>query len=319
MDQPVLLALAVAFALVNGVNDGGALVATGLSLRALRTPLAVALLAGAVVLAPLVLGVAVARTLSEDLVGFAGSGGQAALVAAIVATLAVVWGLTYRGLPTSLTLALVGALTGAGFGAGLTVAWRTLWWVLFLAAAAPVVSALIAVVLGRAARWLPDSGPAARRLAMAHRVAFGLQCLAYGVNDGQKMLAVLAVAVGMSAGDVTSEVWPLLVVAAAFAVGTVVGVRRVGGIVGGELLPMRPFRAVVTELASATAVISTGLVGAPVSMTQSVIGGQVGTGVTVGTGRVRWRAAGRVGAAWVSTLPLAFALGALLAAGGTRW
>lgn len=319
VDSALLFLLAVAFAFANGLNDGGSLVATGLAVRSLDIGAAVAMLAIAVIAGPMLIGVAVARTLSDNLVSFGAAAGRVALVAAVVATLAVVWALASRGLPTSLTLGLVGAITGAGVGAGLPVAWGVLGRVLVLAAVAPFLAAAIALVLGRVVRRFPGWGSVSRRLGAAHRLAFALQCLAYGVNDGQKMLAVAAIAAGVDVMVVADGFWTLVIIAVAFSAGTLVGLRKVASTIGGDMLPMRPLRAVITEFSSSAAVISTGIIGAPVSMTQSIVGGLVGTGVVVGTGRVRWLAVFRLVGAWALTLPLAFGLSLAMAAAGRRW
>ncbi|HVL99017.1 MAG TPA: inorganic phosphate transporter, partial [Egibacteraceae bacterium] len=57
-------------------------------------------------------------------------------------------------------------------------------------------------------------------------------------------------------------------------------------------------------------------VGAPVSMTQSVAAALVGAGMSYGHRRVRWRAVGRLGLAWLLTLPASAALAAAVARGG---
>jgi PiT family inorganic phosphate transporter len=148
-----------------------------------------------------------------------------------------------------------------------------------------------------------------------HRVGFGLQCLAYGANDGQKMLAVLAVATGVAAGGtVPATPWQLAALAGAFLVGTVLGLPRIAGTLGGGLVPIHPPAAVVTELAGAAVVLGTGAAGSPVSMTQAASGALVGTATTGGTRRVRWRQALRLVGAWAITLPAAILLSVAVAA-----
>jgi inorganic phosphate transporter, PiT family len=310
-------AVVAVFAFANGVNDGGALVASGSVFGGSRVGAPVLVLVVAVLVAPAVITTAVARTLAEDLVAAGTRIGPVAIIVAVTVTLAVVWGLTSRGVPTSLTLAFVGALTGAGAGAGLGLETATIVRVLSLAALAPFAAALLAAGIGAAARLVQLGATPGTALRRVHRISFSGQCLAYGINDGQKMLAVGALLLGLDVTIAARSWLPLGLIGVSFAVGTLVGIRRVGGTVGGELVPMRPLRAVITEVSSATAVIGTGLAGAPVSMTQSIVGGLVGTGVTAGTGRVRWSAVTRVGVAWVVTLPVAFALAWAAARAGT--
>jgi inorganic phosphate transporter, PiT family len=312
------LLVAVAFAFVNGVNDGGALLAVGLDVRTLRPATSLLLLTAAVVLAPVLLGTAVATTLTSRLVALEGPDGDVAMVIAVVAAVVVTWSLAARSLPTSLTLAVVGAIAGAGVGAALPVAWTTVGVVLLLGALAPLVGLAVAWAVTRTAAAVRSSQPLDRRVQRWHVVAFGAQCLAYGLNDGQKMLAVLAIAAGTAtAAGVPVVAWQLAVVGAAFLVGAALGLPRVAPTLGGGVAAVRPHEAVTSELSAAGVVLATGLAGAPVSMTQAVSGGLVGASVTRGYTRVRWGQVVRLGGAWVLTLPAAFATAAVAALAAT--
>jgi PiT family inorganic phosphate transporter len=152
-----------------------------------------------------------------------------------------------------------------------------------------------------------------RRLRRWHAVAFALQCLAYGTNDGQKMIAVIAVASGPVVGAVAPRPWQLAVVGGCFLLGAVYGLPRFAATVGSGVLPIRPPEAVTTELSAGVVVLTTGALGAPVSMTQATSGALVGAGVGRGYGAIRWDAAARIGGAWLVTLPAAFGVAALAA------
>lgn len=313
MEAALLATVAAAFAVVNGVNDGSTLVAIGLKFPSVRRTWAVALLAGAVVAMPLLFGTQVATTLATRLVAFDSRTGRSALFAAIVAAVVVIGLLSWRGLPTSLTVAVVGGIVGSGLGYGLPVAWPTVGLVLALAVITPAAGASAALGLSRLAVGMRVSGSAGRRLRTLHRLAFALQCLAYGANDGQKMLAVFAVAFGASTGRVWLPAGHLASIGALFGVGTLLGVRRFAGTVGGGVLALRPPNAVAAELSAAGCVFGAALLGVPVSMTQAVAGAVVGTGISEGYRRIRWRAAFHIGLAWVVTLPASAALAAALA------
>ncbi|MFA9447130.1 anion permease [Egicoccus sp. AB-alg6-2] len=310
-----LLVVAVAFAFVNGFNDGGALLSVGLSVRGHRPLVGLLVAAAAVAVAPLVLGTRVASTLASRLVAFDGADGRLALTVAVVAAVGVTWWLAAHGQPTSLTLAVVGSIAGAGVGATLPVAWGTVVLVLALAAVAPVAGLVVAWLLTRVVTAWPSTRPLDGRIRRWHLAGFSLQCLAYGANDGQKMLAVLAVA----AGSATAEGVPVIgahlaVAASAFLAGAVVGLPRVARTIGTGVVPARPHEAVVTEVSSATVVLATGAIGSPVSMTQAISGGLVGSVLGRGLGSVRWQAVTRLAAAWVVTLPSAFIAAAALTA-----
>jgi PiT family inorganic phosphate transporter len=310
---PVLLvAAAGTFAVANGANDGGALVAVGLQLPSPRPWVPVAVLALSVCVVPLVLGTAVATTLATQLVAFDGLEGQLAILAALVATAIVVVTLTRRGIPTSLTLAVVGGIAGAGVGSRLPVGWRSVTLVLLVAAVAPLVGMTFSYALTRLVALRRPAAGAARRLPRYHILGFVLVCVAYGANDGQKMLAVFAVAFGVS-GTVEPDLRVLAGTGALFAIGTALGVRRFGNRFASGVLAARPVNAVAAELSAGAAVLATAAIGAPVSMTQAVTGGLVGTGVSDGLRRVRWRVTAGIVAAWLVTLPATFIAAAVLA------
>jgi inorganic phosphate transporter, PiT family len=311
VEAVVLVAVAVLYALVNGLNDGGALTGAAIQGGRLRPLAVVGLLSAALVVVPLVAGAPVAETLATRLVDFGATDGQRALVVAVLVAVLVAGGLAWAKLPTSLTLATVGGVVGVGVGSDLGVDNTEVVRVLILAAAAPVMGGLVAFVLMGLARLSVVS-----RLGRAGRVrtvTTGMVALAYAANDGQKMIAVAVVAGGAQAATAARPGALLLVgLAAVFALGAVLGMRRAGGTLGHGVLAGRPSRLAASEVSAAGAVAVTGWLGAPVSMTQSLAGSLGGSGITDGVRRVRWRLASRLLLAWVVTFPAAFALAALL-------
>lgn len=313
IEQVLVLSVVVAFALVNGVNDGGTLVSLGLRTALSRTWLRLAVLVAALGLTPVVLEPRVAITLGERLVSFEGDVGRLAVLAAVLATLGVVWLLTARGWPTSLTLALVGALAGAGLAAGLPVGWGAVGVVLVIAAVAPALGVVGAMILHRLVTPLLGVVPGFRRALPS--VGHALQSLAYGANDGQKMLAVLAAVMGTSARfpEAPAGLWAVVVVA--FALGSIVGIARIGPTIDGKVLPLRTEQVALAQLSGGGAVLGSAVLAGPVSLIQAVSGGLVGAGVSVTPRRVRWAAVGQIVLAWLVTLPAAFVAGGLLMAG----
>ncbi|WP_127935529.1 inorganic phosphate transporter [Nonomuraea polychroma] len=313
MDAAVLIVVAGLFAVVSGVNDGGALLATGLKLPTVRPATGILALVVMVAVVPLVTH-QVARTFVTRLASFQEPGGKIATTVAVISALAVVAVLSAKGRPTSLTLAIVGGLTGAGLGWGLQVSAGSVALVLAFGLAAPAIGGLLAWAL---IRVLPAM-TTARRLAFLHRAGFLLQTVAYAANDGQKMLSVFMIALGFSGA-------PLLytsMVAALFALGTLYGLPKAGRTLSREIIVFRPTHGVAAELAAGVAVIGCAAVGMPVSMTQAVAGGLVGAGMAQGGRRVRWYAAVKIGTAWILTLPASALLGgvgAFAVKGMTQW
>lgn len=306
-----LFVIAAAFALANGANDGSALVGIGLEIPFVRPLSAVVLLSGAVVVVPLLVGTRVAETLADRLVAFGQEGGESAFAVAVVTAVVVVVALAGRGLPTSLTLALVGGLTGAGLGWGLPVSWGIVGLVLAVGAASPLVGALAALGVSRLAARVPAVPHAGRRLRRLHQAAFALQCVAYAANDGQKMIAVFAVAAGTGAASPSPLL--LLGIGALFAIGLLAALHRVAGTLLTGVLALRPQHAVTAELAAAVAVLGSAALAAPVSMTQTVTASLIGAGVSETYRKIRWREALRIVWAWVVTLPAAVVVAAAAA------
>ncbi|UBU11197.1 inorganic phosphate transporter [Nonomuraea gerenzanensis] len=300
LDAVVLIVVAGLFAVVSGVNDGGALLATGLKLPAVRPVTGIVVLTVFVAAVPLVTS-QVAVTFVTRLGSFRDPGGQFAMVVAVVSALAVVSVLSAKGRPTSLTLAVVGGLTGAGLGWGLRVSPDWVALVLAFGLAAPFVGGLLAWVFIR----LLVATTTARGLWRWHWAGFLLETIAYAANDAQKMLAVFMIAAGFTGAPVEYTV----AAAVLFAAGTLYGLPKAGRTLSREIIVSRPPHGVAAELAAGTAVIGCAAVGMPVSMTQAIAGGLIGAGVAQGGGRVRWHAAGKIVAAWLLTLPASGLLG----------
>lgn len=310
MHNGLLLGVAAAFAVVSGANDGAALVTSGLRIPGFAPVKAISLVAIALILTPMVMGTKVATTLAGQLVAFEGTRGAVALVVAVV-TAVVVVGLCSRfGLPTSLTLALIGGVTGAGFGAGLPVSWAMIGFVLLLGALAPLLGGVGGYVLSGIPGRLPSDRALSRTIRTLHGVGFCLQCVAYGLNDGQKMLAVFAVLAGTASLAAGPDPVHLGIIGGCFVVGALGGLHRISGTLVRRATSARPSHVVAAELSSASTVLATGVLGVPVSMTQAISGALVGSGLTRGQRGVRWRVVIRLATAWVLTLPIAAATAA---------
>ncbi|MEV0972622.1 inorganic phosphate transporter [Microtetraspora glauca] len=310
-------AVAILFVLISGANDGATLI--GLGLRFPRSPgwLIAALPLLVIFAAPYALGVEVARTFTERLANLGTGTGAAVFLAGVVTGVVVVAVLTGKGLPTSLTLAVIGGIAGAGLGAGLPVSWSGLVSVLLIGAAAPLVGLLLGLLLGASSRRVPSFRGMPRVVLGAHVLAYTAQCVAYAVNDGQKMIAVVSVAVGVARAGVggvgpveVPPVWMALL-AGLFLVGALTSLTRVGERLGRGLVITRPLHIVSAETAATGAVLGSAALGSPVSMTQSITAGVVGVAASEGVRRVRWQGVVNMGTAWLVTLPSSMALACL--------
>lgn len=307
-----LFLLSLAFAFIVGSNDGAALLAANLTGKAVRPVQGLAVLALAIVVVPLVLGTSVADTIAHGLVSFNASEGQRALAIAVAVAIALIYVSSRLGLPTSVTQALTGAMIGAGIGAGLTVDLAAFGRVLLGLAIVPLVAGAAAIVVTRALIRLPVRGGLRDHLRHLHVGSYLLSVIAYAANDGQKMMAVLAIAMSVAPADL--RVPQLVALAIMFSLGTAYGVRRLAARFG-RLLPHRPLNTIVAGYAAGLAVLGSAFAGAPVSMSHATTAGLIGSATVIETyRRVRWEQAIRIGATWLTTLPAATILAALIAA-----
>jgi inorganic phosphate transporter, PiT family len=316
LEGALLLAAAAGFALVSGANDGATLTVMGTRTRRISPATGVAILMFMVAVGPFLVGTRVATTLAHRLVSFEGASGRLALLAAVVTSLVVVYGLTRRGTPTSLTLALTGGIVGAGLGAGLPVQWVTIGKVLAIGIAAPLLSVPAGWLVYRIMR-----GPVGRLIARhfigaTQVVGYLLQSLAYSANDAQKMVAIVAIGTSAQLDPVRATVGGQIAIAALFGAGILLTVRVMARRVGEGVMYIRTPHYIATSIGSSVVVLATAALGAPVSSTQAATGAAVGSGVATSPFSIRWNEVWRIVVAWVVTLPLSLGLGAVLGAAG---
>ena len=123
-----VVAIALFFDFTNGFHDAANAIATAVSTRALTPRLALAM-AGILNFVGALLGIGVAKTIKDILVGFdPDSLGAAHALTIVLSALvgAIVWNLItwYFGIPSSSSHALIGGLIGVGIAAGVTVDWH---------------------------------------------------------------------------------------------------------------------------------------------------------------------------------------------------
>ena len=108
----------------------------------------------------------------------------------------------------------------------------------------------------------------------------------------------------LSADSFSVPLWVKLSCATAIALGTFMGGWRIidtlGKKVTGDITPPQGFSA---ESSGATLILASSYFGYPLSTTQVVSGAVIGSGIGRGETDVNWSIAGRMGIAWVLTIP----------------
>ena len=120
----MVVIIALVFDYTNGFHDAANAIATSVSTRAL-TPRAALLMAAVMNLIGALLGVEVAKTVSEVITPPTGLHGLTVVAAGVLG--AITWNLItwYFGLPSSSSHALIGGVVGAGIASASAVSWGT--------------------------------------------------------------------------------------------------------------------------------------------------------------------------------------------------
>ena len=304
------------FAYLNGVTDSANIVAPLISSRAFPRRRALVMTAVAVLVAPFIFGVAVARTFGTGVI----TPGGVTLPVVLAGTLgAVVWRwLTLRwGLPASNSHAMVGGLLGAGLaGGGLAAINGTgLAKVLIALLVSPLIGLAMGFVITRLVYFLAQwASPRINNTFRQGQVitAFVL-ALSWGANDAQKTIGLLALGAAAATGEAfTIETWAIVASMAAVAIGTLTSARRLIRTLGGRFYRVRPINGLAAQLASAGVIFGAAAVGGPVSTTQVVSTAIMGAGAAERVNKVRWGVATNILIAWVLTIPATAMLGAAL-------
>jgi len=144
-----------------------------------------------------------------------------------------------------------------------------------------------------------------RGLRTAHIASATAVGFARGLNDTPKILGLM---VGAS---VIEPRLGALVLGAAMALGGLLGARRVADTLAHRITPIDNAQGLAANLATSLLVVGASRFGLPVSTTHVSTGGIFGIGGAEGT--LDRRAVSEISLAWLGTLPLAGALGALFA------
>jgi PiT family inorganic phosphate transporter len=188
--------------------------------------------------------------------------------------------------------------------------------VLVMLAVSPLVGAaagFVAIKAGRRAtrRATRDVAVPVRR---AQWLTSGALALSHGANDAQKTMGVVTLLL-LADGRIDQfhvPAWVKLTAAASMAIGTGLGGWRIIRTVGRGIFRIRSLDALASQTASASTILGSALIGAPVSTTHVVSSSVVGVGTGRSWTRVRWTVVREMMMAWVLTLPATTIMGALL-------
>ena len=320
----LLIVLALIFDYLNGFHDSSNIVATIIASRALSGRAALAITAVAEFIGPFLFGVAVATTLGHEILNddqLKLSVVMAALLAAIIWNLLTWW----FGIPSSSSHALLGGLVGAavverGFE---VVKMAGLIKVLSALAFSPVIGFVAGFIIMRVVLFLaraasPSINTFFKRIQIGTAIALALS---HGTNDAQKTMGVITLGL-VSAGAIDSfqvPLWVIFASASAIALGTWTGGWRLIKTLGSKFFKVRPVHGFTTQITSASVILAAALLGGPVSTTQVVSSAIMGIGSAERLSKVRWGTAQQIAIAWLTTIPVAAILAAILAVILRNW
>ncbi|MDI3470080.1 MAG: putative low-affinity inorganic phosphate transporter [Pseudolabrys sp.] len=313
-----LVAVALAFDFLNGMNDAANAIATVVSTRVLKPHYAVAWAAFFNFVAFLVFGLHVAETVGRGIV-------EADVVSAqvIFGALggAICWQLVTNrlGIPSSSSHALIGGLVGAGLAkAGISaVVWSGVFKTIAGIVLSPGIGLVLALFLMLAVSWAfmrftpYGVDNLFRRVQL---VSASCYALGHGGNDAQKTMGIIAVLLysqGYLGSNFYVPLWVVLACQAAIALGTLAGGWRIVHTMGSKITRLTPVQGFCAETGGSIMLFAATELGIPVSTTHTITGSIIGVGAAKKVSAVRWGVAREIVIAWVLTIPAA----ALIAAG----
>lgn len=130
--------------------------------------------------------------------------------------------------------------------------------------------------------------------------------LAFGANDGQKIIAMFAL--GLLSTQMTSTfeipLWIIIISSCTISLGALIGGWRLIKTLGGKFYKIRPVHGFGAQVSAGAIILGSALVGAPISGTQVVTTSILGAGSADRIQKVRWHIAQQILIGWILTIPL---------------
>ncbi len=313
----VIVVVALAFDYTNGFHDAANSIAVAVSTKAL-TPRVALGLAAVMNLVGALISTEVAKTVGAGIIDTpSGSDGLQIVFAALMG--AITWNLItwYFGLPSSSSHALIGGLVGAALAAVHSVQWMGIVdKVVIPMVLAPLIGFGLGYLVMLAVLWSfrnANATRANRGFRYAQIVSSATMALGHGLQDAQKTMGIITLALVTSGEIDTFEVplWVVLAAALAISAGTYAGGFRIMRTLGRRIIQLTPAGGFSAQtVASSVMIITATVFAVPVSTTHITTTSIMGVGSTRRLSAVRWGVAGNIVVAWVLTLPAAGAVAA---------
>ena len=315
----VIIITALIFDFTNGAHDCANAIATVVSTKVLSPRTAVAM-AAALNLIGALLGTEVAHTLGSGIVRpDVVSGSQILVLAGLVG--AIFWNsfTWYFGIPSSSSHALIGGLMGAALAHagvdalnGLSILKKVIVPLVLSPVAGFCAGALLMGII-TVTFYRVKRSRANGFFHHAQIFSAGVMALSHGLNDAQKTMGVITLALFIF-GEIDTiyvPLWVKIACALAMAAGTSVGGWKIVKTMGHKIFKLEPCHGFAAETSASVVIACASVVGAPVSTTHTITACIFGVGSTKRLSAVRWGVAGQLLIAWVLTIPAAAAVGGI--------
>ncbi|MES1217428.1 MAG: inorganic phosphate transporter [Bacteroidota bacterium] len=304
-----LIAVALIFDFLNGFHDSANVVATIISSRTLSGKKALAMAAIANFAGPFIFGVAVAKTIGNE-IAVSEYITIEVLVAALIS--ACIWNVVtwFFGIPASSSHALIGGIIGAVFIGGgvhaiISKGIAKVFIALFLS---PIIGLLFGwLTMKLIYPFLKNASPKADYFFKFGQIPTAIaMALSHGANDAQKTMGVISLGLVITGyqKEFTVPMWVILISAGAICLGTFGGGWRLIKTLGSKFYKIKPIHSFASQFASAIVIITASIFGGPVSTTQVVSMAIMGAGAGERISKVRWLVLNNIFLSWVLTIPV---------------
>ncbi len=305
-----IIAIALLFDFVNGMNDAANSVATIVATRVLSPWMAVLWAAFFNFVAAFFFGVHVATTIGKGIIDSAVVN-PSMILAALLGAVTWSYVCTHLGFPISVSHALIGGLVGTalvknGFGALIVSGLLKVFLFIFIA---PLLGMALGYLYMIILYWIVRRHSVRtvdRWFRKLQLVSAALYSLGHGTNDAQKTMGVIAMllfSTGRLGRTFHVPLWIILSCHFAIAMGTLAGGWKVIETLGMKITKLKPVHGFSAETAAATSILFSSVIGAPVSTTHTITGSILGVGATTRFRDIRWDLAYRIVWAWILTIP----------------
>ncbi|HET7778864.1 MAG TPA: inorganic phosphate transporter [Rudaea sp.] len=361
-----VLLVALIFEYINGFHDTANSIATVVATKVL-TPGQAVILAAITNMLGAMWGTAVAKTISSGLID---SNIVAMTPELLICALlgATIWDLItwWWGLPSSSSHALIGGLCGAAFAAA-SENWNVMiwsipgehWWLgkgilnkvvlpMIVSPAAGfllgftimgLLFALLSFLSSRGGKIQHAARPRVVNaiFAKVQMVSSGFMGFSHGLNDAQKTMGIIALALASATtagsldhlpswlhflrieadpkGQFEIATWIKATCAVVMAMGPMAGGWRIIRTLGHKMVKLHPINGVAADIASSSVIMTASALGIPVSTTHNVSAAIMGVGTAKRANAIKWTVVERMVWAWILTIPIAGALAYVLVRG----